>query len=94
MGKLNITQILNLKIYLDHKYVGNKFELGDEANTKSKKAKSYSIFNIGINGIYNGFDTKFNITNVFDKKYYDYKTYGQVYPLPGRGVMLTLEKEF
>ena len=84
----------DLKIYLDHKYVGNKFELGDEANTKSKKAKSYSIFNLGINGIYNGFDTKLNITNVFNKKYYDFKTYGQVYPLPGRGVMLTLKKEF
>ena len=74
-------------------FVGSRYRLGDEANTK-QKAKSYNIYNSSLNYNLNDFETYFKINNILDKNYYHYNSYGSIYPLPGRNFSLKIKYSF
>ena len=78
---------------LSNLFVGSRYRLGDEANTK-QKAKSYNIYNSSLSYSLNDFEAFFMMNNILDKNYYHYNSWGSIYPLPGRNFSLKIKYSF
>jgi iron complex outermembrane receptor protein len=78
---------------LSNQFVGSRYRIGDEANA-NQKAKSYNIYNTGLNYNLNDFEAFFKMNNILDKNYYHYNSWGSIYPLPGRNFSLNIKYSF
>ena len=82
-----------------YQYVAKQVSCSDFANAYDR-IPAYGIFSVGVQyqptwRYLNGFTFAFDVSNLFDKNYCDYSTYGSsYYPGAGRCYMLSVKYEF
>ena len=52
-------------------YVGDKFFDNDQSNTFGQKIPSYSLVDVGISHVWQGFEASFSVNNLLDKQAFD-----------------------